>query len=86
MLLSVASLALPHPEGIWYFGRRPQWLVAIDVQGLEIGPTNDPALLGWIPLVVFKMLVVGLPVWLIWRYWFHSRRGGASAAEVADGT
>jgi len=54
----VVTLALPHPEGIWYFGRRPQWLIAIDVLGLEMGPSTDPALLGWIPLVVLKMLLV----------------------------
>jgi hypothetical protein len=79
VVLFVAAIALPHPHGIWYFGGHPRWLVAIDVQGLEIGPSSHPALLGWIPLVVLKMLVVGAPVWLVWRYLFRARRRGPSA-------
>jgi hypothetical protein len=74
VLLFFAALVLPHPRGIWYFGSRPQWLVAIDVQGLELGPSSNPAVLGSIPLVVLKMLVVGVPVWFAWRYWFRTRR------------
>ena len=71
--LFFAALLLPHPEGIWYFGPRPHWLVAIGVQGLDIGPSSGSAYLGWTPLVVLKMLVAGVPFWLIWR-WVRARR------------
>ncbi|MGF1634789.1 MAG: hypothetical protein ACFCVE_13130 [Phycisphaerae bacterium] len=77
--LCFAAFAVPHPEGIWYLGRNPQWLVAIDVQGLEIGPSSGPACLGWIPLVVLKMLAVGVSYWLI-RHWLQTRRRGTAAS------
>ena len=79
VLLFFAAFALPHPRGIWYFGTHPQWLVAIDVQGLEVGPSSDPSVLGWIPLVVLKMLAVGLPVWMACRYWSRTRRSTTPA-------
>jgi hypothetical protein len=73
-VLFVAAFALPHPEGIWYFGSRPQWLLAIDHSGLAFGPTGRSVLLGWIPLIVAKLLVYGLPVWLLGRCWLGPRR------------
>jgi hypothetical protein len=79
VVLFVAALALPHPEGIWYFGHRPQWMVAIDHGGLTIARSSNVASLGWFPLLVAKLVVYGLPVWLIWRFGFRSRRGRTSA-------
>jgi hypothetical protein len=30
LVLVVAVLVLPHPEGIWYFGPRSQWVIAVE--------------------------------------------------------
>jgi hypothetical protein len=68
----LASLATPHPHGIWYFGHCPQWLFAIDAGGLYIGPSENPMMLSLVPFLVVKMIVICVPIWLIW--WFVSRR------------
>ena len=73
-VLFVAALLVPHPEGIWYFGHRPQWMVAIDHAGLTIGPNSGPALLGWFPLLVAKLIVIAVPVWLVWTLRARLRR------------
>jgi hypothetical protein len=75
IILFAAAVALPHPTGIWYFGRNPQWLVAIDSAGLTIGRSDEgPRTSGWVPVIVAKLLVYGLPVWLMWRYALRPRR------------
>src|SRR5687767_14426751 len=67
VVLLVIACAVPHPQGIWYFGGRPHWLIAIDHAGLTVGRSSDPVLLGWIPLMALKLVVVGVPVWLVGR-------------------
>ena len=68
-LMFVAAILLPHPTGIWYFGRRPQWLIAIDSAGLTIGPADTAfRAIGWWPVLTAKMFVYALPTWLIWRF------------------
>jgi len=89
--LFVAAVYVPHPEGIWYFGPGARWLVAIDHGGLTIGPSayrpvvdgmvQDTVSLGWVPLLVAKLVVIALPVWFVWRYALRRRRRG----ETADG-
>src|SRR5688500_13875658 len=57
------------PDGSWYVGRRPQWVIWIDLHhGLTIGPTYDPWNFGIVPVVVGYLLLVSLPPWLVYRY------------------
>lgn len=77
--LFVAAVFLPHPQGIWYFGHRPQWTIAIDSAGLTIGHYPDPMSLGWVPLLVLKMIVVAVPVWILWWFRFRARPGRSAA-------
>ncbi|MFT3786799.1 MAG: hypothetical protein QM770_11630 [Tepidisphaeraceae bacterium] len=78
-LLLYAAFALPHPEGIWYFGRNPQWLVAVQFDGVSIGPVDQPTSLGWLPLIVLKLCVVSVPVWAISRVWMRRKRDGPAS-------
>jgi hypothetical protein len=84
--LFLAAILLPHPQGIWYFGRRPQWLVALDHAGLTIGPSSDAVLLGRVPVLLVKLAVVALPVWLSGRYAFRWRRRHAVRGGESRGT
>ena len=77
--LFVAAVFVPHPQGIWYFGHRPQWTVAIDSAGLTIGRYPDPMSLGWVPLLVLKLIVVAVPVWIVWRFRVRARRNRSAA-------
>jgi hypothetical protein len=79
IVLFVAAIALPHPHGIWYFGPRPQWLVAIDCAGIAVGRQDHPVLLGRAPLFALKKFVVSVPIWLIWRYVIRRRVGQPTA-------
>jgi hypothetical protein len=78
------AFLLPQPHGIYYFGHRPQWMVAIDSAGLTIGTQEHPVLLGSMPVTIAMLLIVGLPLWLMQRLFSQSRRrrGGNSACSL----
>jgi hypothetical protein len=93
MLFAVA-IVLPHPKGIWYFGTQyPKWVVTIDSAGFCISRENGSVpssgwesfvranFSGWVPVIIAKLVAYGLPVWLIWRFAFRSRRGRPAAGE-----
>lgn len=67
ILLVLGASLIPHPEGIWYVGRRPQWLVAIDHAGLALGTSSSTMYLGWTPVIAAKLFIVWLPYRLIWK-------------------
>ena len=77
--LYAGAMFLPHPQGIWYFGHRPQWTIGIDADGLTIGRYPDLLLRSWIPLVALKLIVIAVPPWLAWRFWARRRRGHSAA-------
>jgi hypothetical protein len=78
-LLFVAG-ALPHPQGIWYFGRYPKLVIAMDGRGLAVGRENPgPVDLGWFPLIGVKLLVYALPAWFIYRLILRFRRRKSAA-------
>lgn len=59
-----AAFVVPLPSGIWYFGPRSQWLIAIEWSGLTVGSSRSPEVLGWWPLVTLKLLVLLTPYWI----------------------
>jgi hypothetical protein len=71
--LFVGLFLSPLPIGFWCFGHHRQWLVAVDSEGLILGPYVRPISFGIAPLIVANLLVVSLPVWAIWRFWPRSR-------------
>ena len=88
-LLLVVLYAALHafPEGYWYVGRRPQWVIWIDAQdGLTIGPSYDPWKFGIVPVIVGQLLLVSLPPWLVYRYVWNPRGGARRRPDSSDVT
>lgn len=69
VVLVIAAVLIPLPQGIWYFGSHPKLLIAIEWSGLTVGTEKSSEVLGWIPLIAGKLIVLAMPVWLI-----HGRR------------
>lgn len=82
-VLFVAAVVVPFPEGIWYFGHRPQWIVAVDWAGLDVGPSGHTLSLGVVPVIAAKLLAVSLPVWLVWHYWTLFLQGRSAEKSLA---
>ena len=82
LLLFFVSLFLPVPRGTWYFGRHPQWIVAVDSAGLTLGPTSQAQIvLSFVPLVAAELFVFGTFLWLIRRLIGAMLRVGHPAAR-----
>ena len=80
LILLFAVPFLPAPQGIWYFGQRPQWVLAIDSAGLTLGPYERPVrVLGFVPLVALELVLLTIPLLLAVRYLRWRRRGRPAA-------
>lgn len=66
--LAFAACVIPVPRGIWYFGPRSQWTVAIERDGLALGSSTSAGVsLGWAPLIAIKLVVLALPLLIVQR-------------------
>ena len=80
VILLFAVPFLPVPQGIWYFGHRPQWVLAIDSGGLTLGPYARPVkVLGFVPLIALELVLLTVPFLLGFRYLRWRRRGRPAA-------
>ena len=78
LVIAVLAVALPMPRGIWYFGPRSQWLVAVDWSGLTVGSSTSALSLGWLPLIAIKLAVLAIPLVLIQRTRRRKLRGDSA--------